>query len=79
MDTSVLFEFFRFIDTDQDGYITVDEIKEACKVDINGDGIITEDEKAQCARVWINEKLPLQDLDGDVKISFDELVGYNQK
>ena len=77
MDTSVLWDFFQFVDVDKDGFITVDEIKEACKVDINGDGIISEDEKIQCARIWINEKLPIQDLNGDMKLSWDELISYN--
>ena len=74
MDTSVIVEFFNFVDTDRDGFITVNEIKEACVVDINQDGVVSEDEKLQCARVWLQEKLPLQDLDGDQKISLAELL-----
>ena len=52
-EVSVISEFFAFVDTDRDGFITVDEIREACKVDLNNDGVITDDEKMQCARVWI--------------------------
>lgn len=76
MDTSILVEFFAFVDADKDGFITVDEIKEACKVDIDGDGTISDDEKIQCARIWVNEKLPLQDFDGDGKISLAEMLAY---
>jgi hypothetical protein len=76
MDPSVIVEFFNFIDTDHDGFITVDEIKEACAVDIDQNGVITEAEKLQCARVWLQDKLPLQDLNGDQKISLDELLAY---
>jgi len=76
-DISVITDFFNYVDTDHDGFITINEIKEACKVDINNDGVITEDEKLQCARVWINEKLPIQDMNGDQKISLDELIAYN--
>ena len=78
MDTSVLTEFFTFVDADHDGFITIEEIKEACKVDINKDGSITEDERIQCARVWITEKLPLQDTNNDQKLSLAELLAYNQ-
>lgn len=76
MDTSVIIEFFNFVDTDRDGFITVNEIKEACAVDINQDGIVSEDEKIQCARVWLQDRFPLQDLDGDQKISLAELLAY---
>lgn len=77
-DISVLYEFFTGVDADKDGFVTIDEIKQACQVDIDGNGVITEDEKLQCARVWINEKMPLQDLDGDAKLSFAEMVSFNQ-
>lgn len=77
MEPSVIAEFFAFVDTDHDGYITVEEIKAACAVDINGDGAITEEERLQCARVWINEKLPLQDLDADHRITLQELLTYS--
>ena len=76
MDTSVIAEFFNYIDTDHDGFITVNEIKEACAVDINQDGIVSEDEKLQCAHVWLQETFPLQDLDGDQKISLAELLVF---
>lgn len=77
MDYTAITEFFNYVDADKDGFITIDEIKDACKVDINGDGTITDDEKLQTARVWIVEKLPIQDLNGDQKLTLDELVAYN--
>lgn len=77
MDPSIISEFFAYIDTDRDGLISVDEILEACKVDINGDGVISQEEKFQCARVWINDIFPLQDMNGDIKISLDELMSFN--
>jgi len=77
MDASVIADFFGFVDTDHDGFITIDELKNACAIDIDGDGVITEYEKYQCARVWITEKLPLQDLNGDQKLTLEELLAYN--
>ena len=76
MDTSAIVEFFNFVDTDHDGFITVSEIKNACAVDINQDGVISEDEKLQCARVWIQDKFPLQDLDNDQRVSLSEMLQY---
>ena len=69
--------FFQWVDTDHDGYVTVDEIKEACKVDIDGDGVITEAEKTACAQAWLGTYLTQQDLDSDAKISLHELLKYN--
>lgn len=37
MDTSAIVEFFNFVDTDHDGFITIEDIKNACAVDINQD------------------------------------------
>ncbi len=76
MDTSAIVEFFNFVDTDHDGFITIEEIKNACAVDINQDGTISEDEKLQCARIWIQEKFPLQDLNNDQKVSLNEMLQY---
>jgi Ca2+-binding EF-hand superfamily protein len=75
-DVLAIQEFFEFVDTDKDGFITVAEIREACAVDIDGDGTLTEDEKDRCASVWINAIFPIQDLDGDTKLSLAELQAY---
>ncbi len=76
-DIQTLSEFFNYVDTDHDGFITVNEIKEACSVDINGDNIISEDEKFTSATPWINSMLSDQDLNHDSKLSLDELLKYN--
>jgi hypothetical protein len=74
---SVLTEFFNYVDTDHDGFITINEIKTACEVDINGDGVITEEERVTSASPWINLLLSNQDLDLDQKLSLTELLTYN--
>ena len=76
VDPEVIAEFFRYVDRDGDGIISVEEIKDACAVDIDGDGVVSEDERLQCARVWLNDKLPQQDADGDRRISLQELMAY---
>jgi hypothetical protein len=75
-DTQVLREFFEWVDTDRDGLITVDEIKDACAVDINGDGTYSDQEKVQCARGWL-QQFAQQDIDSNQTISFRELLAYN--
>jgi Ca2+-binding EF-hand superfamily protein len=72
-----LTEFFQFVDKDNDGYITVAEIREACAVDINNDGVISEDEKDRTSRVWIQTYFGSQDLNSDMKVSLHELLTYN--
>lgn len=76
-EVSVLTEFFNFVDTNHDGYITVEEIKMACAVDINGDGIISNEEILKGAGVWLNSYLSQQDLDMDAKVSLQELLKFN--
>lgn len=70
--------FFGWVDTNHDGFISIDEIKEACAVDIDGDGTISDDEKIQSAQQWIHVNLPLQDRSGDSLISLQELLSFNQ-
>jgi hypothetical protein len=72
-----LTQFFQYVDKDNDGYITVAEIREACGVDINNDGVISEDEKDRTSRVWIQTYFGSQDLNTDMKVSLNELLTYN--
>jgi Ca2+-binding EF-hand superfamily protein len=76
-DIETMAIFFQWMDTDKDGFVTVDEIKDACAVDLNGDGVITEEEKTQCAQAWLGSYLSQQDVDGDARISLHELLKYN--
>ena len=76
-DIQVMTEFFNFVDQDHDGLLTIEEIKTACQVDINMDGVISEEERAQCARVWTDFVFANQDMNGDNKISLEELLKYN--
>lgn len=68
--------FFDYVDTNKDGFITVDEIRAACAVDVNADGTITESEIVTGAAPWL-EKFASQDYNGDQKISLQELLQYN--
>jgi Ca2+-binding EF-hand superfamily protein len=74
-----LIEFFNFVDTDKDGFITVDEIKAACAVDLNNDGVIDAAEVAKSAAPWLDIYLAQQDTSGDNKVTLAELVEFNEK
>lgn len=76
-DIATITTVFQFIDADHDGYITVDEIREACSIDINGDGIISDAEKDQCARIWLQSYMPLQDANTDHRLSLAECLAFN--
>lgn len=69
--------FFNWVDTNHDGFISMDEIKEACAVDIDGDGTITAAEKLLSAKQWIEVNMPLQDANGDQQITLQELIAFN--
>lgn len=75
-DRQAIVDFFNYVDTDHDGYITVDEIRNACSVDINNDGVIDAFEAEIGAAPWLNA-LPLEDLNGDHKLSLTELLQSN--
>jgi Ca2+-binding EF-hand superfamily protein len=64
------------LDKDNDGYVRVAEIKEACAVDVNGDGFISEEERMQGAQAWLGA-LEGQDLDDDQRLTLHELLLYN--
>jgi Ca2+-binding EF-hand superfamily protein len=68
--------FFEFVDADKDGFITINEIKSACEVDIDNDGLVSEAERDACASSWL-AVLGEQDLDGDQKLTLHELLMYN--
>lgn len=76
-DIAVLTDFFQFVDTDKDGYVSVEEIKDACAVDINGDGVTSEEERITCAKPWLDRFLAQQDTNTDGKISLQELIAFN--
>jgi len=75
-DAQALTDFFNFVDTDFDGFITVNEIRNACAVDVNADGTIDVAEIDACSAPW-TAKLSTQDLNGDQKLSLQELLSYN--
>ena len=83
-----LTEFFRYVDKDNSGFITVSEIRDAFAVDINNDGVISEDEKDITSSVILQtyfkfkDSNPVaiilnQDLKNDMKLSLHELLSYN--
>lgn len=76
VDDIALRHFFDWVDQDSDGFITIEEIKQACSVDIDGDGNVIESEKIWSARGWL-ERFPFQDLDLNQQISFEELLAHN--
>lgn len=75
-DQEALTEFFQYVDTDHDGFITVAEIHAACDVDINADGVIDAAEMNAGTGPWL-AVLAVQDLNKDQKISLSELLAYN--
>lgn len=74
---ATLTAFFQWVDTDADGYITVDEIQAACAVDFDGDGVISDAEKIKAGQQWIDINFPLQDSNGDTRITLEELLAFN--
>ena len=69
--------FFNYVDTDQDGYITIGELEEALAVDYDGNGVISPDEKVRAGAQWLNNGFQLQDVSGDSKLSLFELLDFN--
>ena len=76
-DISVLTEFFNYVDTDHDGFITIAEIRAAVAVDTDADGTISEIEITASALPWVSD-LVNQDTDADSKIGLAELITYNE-
>jgi Ca2+-binding EF-hand superfamily protein len=75
-DRQAITDFFNYCDTDHDGYITVEEIRQACGVDLDGNGIIDQSELDTGSAPWL-AVINTQDLNGDHKISLQELLAYN--
>jgi len=78
-DVSVITEFFYYVDSNRDGFISVAEIKEACAVDINGDGVISEDEKTKCAAAWLGSVFFKEDANQDQRLTLAELLAFNNE
>ena len=76
-DISVITEFFNYVDTDHDGFITISEIRAAVAVDTDADGTISDIEITASALPWVSD-LVNQDADVDSKISLVELIAYNE-
>lgn len=77
-DVTTLTTFFQAVDSNHDGYISVAEIKSACRVDTDGDGNITQAEVDASALPWLTDFVN-QDLDNNAQISLAELLAYNNK
>lgn len=75
-DIDAITRFFNYVDTDNDGYISVSEIRAACGVDINGDGVVSVDEANIGSQPWLDAFVK-EDKNGDDKLSLDELLAYN--
>jgi hypothetical protein len=73
---ATLTTFFYAIDTNSDGFISIDEIKAAEAEDLNLDGTISAEEIAACAAPWLNQE-NVQDLNNDQLISLAELLQFN--
>ncbi len=77
-DIDVLTRFFNFIDTNNDGFITEQEIIDACAVDVNNDGNISQSEIDSTCRPWLVALKAKQDtITVDCKLSLSELLQYN--
>lgn len=75
-DRAALTEFFSYCDTDNNGLISVAEIRSACSVDVNADGTISTAEVDTSSAPWV-AVLSVQDLNSDQMISLPELLAYN--
>jgi hypothetical protein len=76
-DVAVITAFFNYVDTNNDGYISISEINDAMTVDLNEDGTISDSEKITCGQGWIASNLSTEDMNGDDLITLAELLQYN--
>jgi len=77
-DIDVLTRFFNYIDANNDGLITEQEIIDACAVDVNGDGDLSPEEVQSTCGPWLDALKAKQDtITVDCKLSLAELLKYN--
>lgn len=69
--------FFNFVDTNNDGFVSIAEIIAACQVDVDDNGVITQEEIDSTAGPWIATLHLNQDLNHDDLLSLNELLQYN--
>ena len=77
-DIDVLTRFFNYIDANNDGFITEQEIIDACAVDINNDDVLSQEEIDSTCGPWLVALKAKQDtITVDCKLSLPELLKYN--
>ena len=77
-DIDILTRLFNFIDSNNDGFITEQEIIDACAVDINNDGDLSQEEIDSTCGPWLSALKAKQDvITVDCKLSLAELLKYN--
>ena len=77
-DIDVLTRFFNYIDANNDGLITEQEIIDACAVDVNNDGNLSQEEIDSTAGGWLAALKVKQDtITVDCQLSLAELLKYN--
>jgi hypothetical protein len=74
-DIAILLEFFNYVDTDHDGFITVAEIR-AAVTDTNADGTNSKLQIVASSLPWLTA-LTNQYIDGDSRITLSELMECN--
>jgi len=75
-DIAILLEFFNYVDTDHDGFITVAEIR-AAVTDTNADGTNSKLQIVASFLPWLTA-LTNQYTDGDARINLSELMECNE-
>lgn len=73
----VLTTFFNFVDSNNDGFVSITEIIAACQVDIDNNETITQSEIDSTAGPWIASLQANQDLNHDALLTVNELLQYN--
>lgn len=76
-DIETITAFFNFVDTNNDGFVSIDEIQTAMAVDLNGDGTITVDEKVAAGQKWTSTYFIAEDFNSDNLLTLQELLKFN--